>query len=70
LKICSTIILRVFSDQELLEVTELEAKREKFLRDRETNWQMKSIFVWLELGDENTKCFHRFSNHRKSVNTI
>jgi hypothetical protein len=51
-------------------VTKLEAKREKFPHDREADWKMKSRLVWMELGDKNTKKFHRFSNHRKSVNTI
>jgi hypothetical protein len=31
---------------------------------------MKSGVMWLDLGDEITKLFHQFANHRKNVNTI
>jgi len=31
---------------------------------------MKSTMVWLDLGDDNIKFFHRFTNHKKCINTI
>jgi hypothetical protein len=31
---------------------------------------MKSQATWLEFGDQNTKFFQNFSNHRKRINTI
>jgi hypothetical protein len=48
----------------------LEYKKRKFLEDKEVKWRLKSRDTWLELGDENTKYFHKFSNHWKNINTI
>ena len=31
---------------------------------------MWSRALWLEEGNNNTKCFHHFANHRKVINTI
>jgi hypothetical protein len=33
-------------------------------------WILKSIALSIEKGDDNTKYFHQFSNHRKNDNTI
>jgi hypothetical protein len=38
--------------------------------DKEVDWRIKSKVVWLELGDNNTKLFHSFTNHRWIINTI
>jgi hypothetical protein len=31
---------------------------------------MKSTMAWLDLGDDNIKFFHRFTNHKNCINTI
>lgn len=31
---------------------------------------MKSRATWLESGDQNTKFFQNYANHRKNINTI
>jgi hypothetical protein len=31
---------------------------------------MKGRGTWLELGDQKKKLFHKFTNHKKSTNTI
>jgi hypothetical protein len=62
--------IKVFSDHKLLMLVDLESKRVKLLQEREAKWHMKRNIVWLDLGNENTKFFHFFSNHQKNVNTI
>ena len=40
------------------------------LRQIEKYWHLKSMVVWLEVGDCNTKFFHKFSNQRRITNYI
>eukprot|EP00253_Pinus_taeda_P006521 PITA_06521 len=48
----------------------LELGKKKILQIRETTWRLKSRALWIKEGDKNTKFFHRFSNHRRKLNTI
>jgi hypothetical protein len=36
----------------------------------EETWRLKIHVIWLEEGDNNTKLFHKFVEHRKVLNTI
>ena len=36
----------------------------------EKKWRLKSRALWLVEGYQNTKFFHRYASHRKSINTI
>lgn len=48
----------------------LELKRKHILQIRETTWHLKSRAIWIQEGDRNTNFFHRFSNHRRKINSI
>ena len=48
----------------------LESRKTKNLLDRENEARQKSRATWLLCGDDNTPFFHKFSNHRKFVNSI
>lgn len=63
-------VIGFFREENLLKLKDLESKKENLIRQKEDNWWMKSREPWLEWGDNNTKYFHKFSNRRKSVNTI
>ena len=49
---------------------ELEFKKKKILVEKELYIRLKSISIWLQQGDGNTKYFHNFCRHRISNNTI
>jgi len=36
----------------------------------EEEWRLKSRVIWIKCGDNNTKFFHNFSNHRRVTNTV
>jgi hypothetical protein len=48
----------------------LDLKRRQILKNKEQEWRMRSMSLWLQEGDENTKFFHYFSNGRKLQDTI
>lgn len=53
-----------------LRLFELETKKIQFLKKEDATWRLKSRALWLEKGDYNMKYFHRFANHRHTVNSI
>ncbi|XP_058746012.1 uncharacterized protein LOC131618873 [Vicia villosa] len=48
----------------------LEAQRNNLLQVEEIIWRQKSIVVWLQYGDKNSKFFHKKDNHRRQTNLI
>ena len=52
-----------------LEAKRLGQRRRKFLEHRDS-WRLKSRALRLRKGNGNTKYFHQFTNHQKSMNTI
>jgi len=48
----------------------LEGKKNKWLKMDEHVWRLKRRSLCLKVGDNNTKFFHNFPNHRKNTNTI
>ncbi|GKV19346.1 hypothetical protein SLEP1_g29624 [Rubroshorea leprosula] len=59
-----------------LEGSEVKQRKEGFqqiwdmLRMREAIWKQKSRSVWVKLGDQNTRYFHKVANGRKAQNSI
>eukprot|EP01018_Ginkgo_biloba_P032610 Gb_14068 [translate_table: standard] len=60
----------IFSLEEKTCVTELEGKKCKLLSDREKHWRIKSMAIWLQQGDQNTKYFHNYARFRENQYTI
>jgi hypothetical protein len=58
------------SEEHKIEVKSLEDKRRIILLEKEKEWRLKSRALWLQVGDENTKFFHRYANCRKNINSI
>ena len=51
-------------------LSSLHAERARILLQIEQTWRLKSHVVWLEVGYNNTKLFHRFANQRRISNSI
>ena len=60
----------MFTEAELGVLKKLEGKKDSLLLQEEQKWRLKSIALWLEEGDQNTKYFHRYASQRNSINTI
>ena len=58
------------SEEDKLSLVELESRKRAILCFREKEARQKSRALWLLRGDENTHFFHKFSAHRKNLNTI
>jgi hypothetical protein len=56
---------RTFTNKDLVEIQQLEAKCTNLLLDREKDWQMKSRETWIEVGDENTFLFSKLCKQPK-----
>ena len=48
----------------------LEASINKILKERQEVLRLKSIAIWMECGDDNTKFFQAFAKGGKQQNTI
>lgn len=48
----------------------LRKRRDTLYLRKEWPRRSKVVLLWLENGDENKKCFHSCSNHRKNINSI
>jgi hypothetical protein len=44
----------------------LEFERNKLLKSQEDLWRIRSRAIWVQSGDQNTKFFHQFANHRRN----
>lgn len=60
----------ILSVQEKGELNTQIKTRQAILLAEEVEWHLKIKTLWVKEGDNNTKSFHTFSNHRRSVNTI
>jgi len=49
---------------------DLENQKSKILKDREESICLRSIAIWLKVGDDNTRFFHNYSKGRMVKNTI
>jgi len=59
-----------FLEEEKTSLRNLEETHQALLVKEEHNWCLKIRPLWIHEGDNNTKLFHHFANHRKWVNTI
>uniref|UniRef100_A0A803NVQ6 Chloride channel protein n=1 Tax=Cannabis sativa TaxID=3483 RepID=A0A803NVQ6_CANSA len=48
----------------------LQANLDSLLLKEETYWKQRSRIQWLQLGDKNTRFFHKFASNRKRSNRI
>ena len=60
----------VSNEKEKSRVYELEHKMRRLLENREEDWRLKSMEIWLGKGVEYTHFFHQLVNHWKKKNTI
>jgi len=60
----------VWNDGERSEIKLYENQKRHLLLLEEESWRQKSRTIWIAKGDQNTKFFHRFVNHRKKLNSI
>ena len=60
----------VFSEDENLQMKDLEKKKEKLLAIEEKELRLKSRAIWLEAGDKNSKFFHNYDSHKRNINTL
>jgi hypothetical protein len=58
------------NEEKKMKVKVLEYKMRHILFEKEKEWRLKSRALWLWVGDEDTKFFHRYSNYRKNINSI
>ena len=52
----------VLSEDEAMSLSFLKGNKEKLLVHEVLTWKLKSIIIWIELGDANTKFFHSFAS--------
>jgi hypothetical protein len=53
-----------------LQIKLLEKKISKILLAEEELWRQRSRAIWLQKGDQNTKFFHQYVNHRRNHKAI
>lgn len=61
---------RMFSEEEFNSLKELDGKKKDLLTKEEIEWRLKSRATWLSEGDRDTKFFHKYTSHRRNINTI
>jgi hypothetical protein len=49
---------------------DLEATRHSLLEVEEKSWRLRRRALWLKVGNNNSKFFHKYTNFCKSLNTI
>jgi len=52
------------------EVSALEQRRSGLLIEKEATWRLKSRALWFSKGDENSKLFYLYANHKKNINIV
>jgi len=53
-----------------LEAKQLEEKKRNTSLEKEKEWSVKSRVIWLQLGNESSKFFHRYAKGRKNINSL
>lgn len=48
----------------------LIAEKDRLMRIEEEHWRLKSRALWITMGDQNTRFFHKFASMRRRTNSI
>jgi len=62
--------LSSFNQDDRERLLSLNKRKDQLLLIQEISWRLKSRALWIEAGDQNTKYFHAYANHRKNTNSI
>ena len=58
------------TEADRISLVDLESRRRIILLVHEREARQKSRATWILCGDDSTSFFHKFSNHRKNINSI
>jgi hypothetical protein len=58
------------TEEETVDLADLETNRADILREQENAWRLRSRATWLKSGDANTKYFHKIATHNRSKKSI
>jgi len=58
------------TEEHKYKVTLMEYKKRHILLVKDKEWRLTSRALWLQVGDENTKFFHRYANCRNNINSV
>lgn len=58
------------NDHQFISLQNLEQLRLGLLNKEEAKWHLKIRAIWLSLGDQNNKFFHKYADYRRISNSI